>query len=172
MRSFAALKRGGYPARDDSRRIASTRGDGTVGRDRHRLRDIALCRVADPLSVGTTAQVVDILVVQRLEMRLHARGSCQVGGRGLDLRNGYTGKAQHGQDEKKRSHEASLPFRTWPKYAPVASPSSNATAPFTRVALMPSAFCTSRRAPPGRSFSTVGMAGRMPFSSNSTRSAL
>src|ERR1700730_13138863 len=159
-------------AQDDSRRIASTRGDGAVGRDRHRLRDIALCRVADPLSIRTAAQVVDILVVQRLEMRFHARGAHHAAGSGFALGAGRAGKADRDQGEKKSPHEASLPFRTWPKYAPVASPSSNATAPFTTVALMPSAFCTSRRAPPGRSFSTVGIEGRMPFSSNSTRSAL
>ena len=40
--------------------------------------------------------------------------------------------------------------------SPVASPFSNATAPLTTVAAMPSAFCTRRRAPPGRSCSTFG----------------
>src|ERR1700722_20713483 len=101
MRSFASL-----------RMKKLTRGDGAVGGDGHRLRDIALGRGARPLTVVTAPQVLDVLVVQRLEMRLHARGSRQVGGRGLDLRGGSAGKAQHGQNEKKRSHPASLPFRT------------------------------------------------------------
>jgi hypothetical protein len=38
-------------------------GDGAVGSDRHHLRDIALGRIADPLTVGTAPQLLDVLVV-------------------------------------------------------------------------------------------------------------
>src|SRR5262249_20510194 len=66
---------------------------------------------------------------------------------------------------------ARRPFRTPPAKSPVACPFSTATVPLTIVAAMPSAFCTSRRAPPGRSCSTVGSCGLMRVSSKMTRSA-
>src|SRR5215472_5832550 len=68
-------------------------------------------------------------------------------------------------------HAASRPFSTCPPAFPVASPFSIAAMPLTIVAAMPSAFCTSRRAPPGRSVSTVGSCGFTVASSNTTRSA-
>src|SRR6202040_3342325 len=57
---------------------------------------------------------------------------------------------------KSHYEAANRPFSTRPASSPVASPFSRATTPLTIVAAMPSAFCTRRRAPPGRSFSTFG----------------
>ena len=74
--------------------------------------------------------------------------------RGLRLLQLFA-QSERGLTAKQVTKLSGLPFSTVPAWAPVASPSSKATAPFTRVALMPSAFCTSRRAPPGRSRSTV-----------------
>ena len=51
----------------------------------------------------------------------------------------------------------------WAKYRairPEIKSTANATVPLTIVAAMPSAFCTRRRAPPGRSDSTTGIPGR------------
>ena len=43
------------------------------------------------------------------------------------------------------------PRSNWPGRLPVASPFSSVTCAVDEVAAMPSAFCTRRRAPPGRS---------------------
>src|SRR5262245_22700416 len=72
---------------------------------------------------------------------------------------------------KPSSPNRARPAEGTPGNRPVGSPCSSVTSPLTMVAAMPSAFCTRRRAPPGRSVSTVGIDGFTRAASNRTRSA-
>src|SRR6476619_3290845 len=113
MRCFAALRTTAFSS-------LSSCDDSAVATDRHLFLDAVLGRPARPLAVGAAAQVLDVAVVQRLELCLRAGAAGRRRCRGLVLRRRGAGDAGKGQDQK-ASHEASLPFKTWPERVPVAS---------------------------------------------------
>ena len=56
-----------------------------------------------------------ILVMQRLQLRLHTGASRRWRGRRFGLSGGSAGESDQGQSEEQAVHDASLPFKTWPK---------------------------------------------------------